>query len=390
MRTMLTRLLAVILLLSALPRDAEAMLFQQDTTRAAKGDEPKKAEAPSDPAADSAKAELRRLDRMRAASNRALFASREPFKFTLIANYGAISRDRDTLSTKRFAGTIVVADSSGAERQIPVQIRTRGHFRLRPGSCRFAPIRVDFPDSGLKNTPFAGQKSLKVGSHCQNDGRYLNYMRREYLANRLYNVLTEVSLRARMTEVTYVDSASGKTVIERPAILFENEDEVAQRIGAKIQEWRGAVFADVHTETLLLMSIFEYAIGNTDWSIFALHNVRLAAMPDGRILPMAYDFDFSGLVNAHYAAPDPRMGIRSVRDRLYRGPCLTLPEVLTVAEYINGKRDQMLAAIAEVPGFSDDEQKQARSYLDPFFRLMGNRDAVKQTFVEGCERRPGV
>lgn len=391
MSAMTIRILVAAALLTTAPAGANALPFQQDTARAAKTDDAKKAaDATRDAAPDSAREAERRANRMRAAENRALFAAKEPFKFSLIANYGAISRDRDTLSTKRFAGTIVVADSSGAERQIPVRIRTRGHFRLRPSVCRFAPIRVDFPDSGLKNTPFAGQESLKIGSHCQNDGRYLNYMRREYLANRLYNVLTDVSLRVRMVEATYVDSASGKVVTERPAILFENEDEAAQRLGGKIQEWRGAVFADLHPETLLMMSIFEYAIGNTDWSIFALHNVRVIAMPDGRILPIAYDFDFSGLVNAHYAAPDPRMGIRSVRDRLYRGPCFTLPEVLAVTDYIHGKRNELLAAIAEVPGFSDDEQKQARSFLEPFFRLVGNRDAVKQTFVEGCDKRPGA
>jgi hypothetical protein len=378
------RLITVVGLLGiGTPNPAYAL--QQDSTRAAKNQE-----APRDAAPDSAKEAERRLNRMRAAENRALFASREPVKFTLIANYGAISRDRDTLSTKRFAGTIVVADSSGAERRIPVQLRTRGHFRLRSSVCRFAPMRIDFPDSGLKNTPFAGQESLKLGSHCQNDGRWVNYLRREYLANRLYNVLTDVSLRVRMAEATYVDSASGKIVAERPAILFENEDEAARRIGGKIQEWRGAVFADLHTETLLLMSIFEYAIGNTDWSIFALHNVRLAALPDARILPIAYDFDFSGLVNTHYAVPDPRMGIRSVRDRLYRGPCVGLPEVLAVTDFINGKRDQMLAAVTEVPGMTDDEQKQARTFLDPFFRIVGNRSAVKQTFVDGCDNRPGV
>lgn len=390
MRTMPARLLVVVLLLSASPEGAQALLLEQDTTRTAKNEETKKADAPRDAAADSARDAQRRVDRMRSAENRALFRSSEPFKFTLIANYGAISRDRDSLSTKRFAGTVVVTDSLGEERRIPVQLRTRGHYRLRSSSCRFVPLRIDFPDSGLKHTPFAGQESLKLGSHCQNDGRYLNYMRREYLANKLYNVLTDVSLRVRMADVTYVDSASGNTVIERPAILFENEDEVAHRIGGKIQEWRGAVFGDVNTETLLLMSIFQYAIGNTDWSIFALHNMRLAAMPDSRIMTIAYDFDFSGLVNAHYAAPDPRMGIRSVRDRLYRGPCLTLAEVQSMADYINTKRAAMLAAVAEVPGLSEDEQDRARTFLDPFFRLIGNRDAVKQTFVEGCERRPGV
>ncbi len=381
-------LLSVVVLSVAVPDLSHALVAeQQDTARVVKVSESDK---PAD-AADSAAKELkRREDRMRAANNRALFASEEPVRFKLIANYGAISRDRDTLSTRRFDGTIIVADSSGAERQIPVRLRTRGHFRLLSRNCRFAPMRIDFPDSGLKGTPFAGQKGLKLGSHCQGDGRYDNYTRREYLANRLYNVLTDASLRVRMAQGLYVDSASGKTVDDRPALFFENEDEVARRLGGKIQEWRGAVFDDVQAEALLLMSIFEYAIGNTDWSIFALHNVRLAAMPNGTIIPIAYDFDFSGLVNAHYAAPDPRMGIKTVRDRLYRGPCRSLEEVQAVVAHINSKRDALLAEITRVPGFSNDEQAKARTYFEGFLNVMKNPGAVKRTFVDECDRKPGA
>ena len=392
MRTSTIQLFVVAALVIASPTATQALLpAPQDTARVARNAEPKKdADKVVDPAADSAREAKRREDRMRASTNRALFAADEPVKFTLVANYGAISRDRDTLSTKRFAGTIIVSDTSGAERRIPVQLRTRGHFRLLTRNCRFAPMRIDFPDSGLKGTPFAGQKSLKLGSHCQGDGRFDNYTRREYLANRLYNVLTDASLRVRMAQGLYVDSASGKTVDDRPALFFENEDEVARRLGGKIQEWRGAVFDDVHAETLLMMAMFEYAIGNTDWSIFALHNVRLAALPNSTIMPIAYDFDFSGLVNAHYAAPDPRMGIRTVRDRLYRGPCLSHEQVQAAAAHINGKREALLAEIAAVPGFSKDEQAQALRYLESFFNLMKNPGQVKRTFVDECDRKPGV
>lgn len=393
MRALTTHLSATVLLALASPAGAAAVVvpIQQDTLRMAKNAEPKKEpEKPKDPAADSARDAKRLEERMLASEKRALFAAEGPVGFKLIANYGAISRDRDTLSTRRFDGTVVVADLSGAERHIPVRLRTRGHFRLLARNCRFVPLRIDFPDSGLKGTPFAGQKSVKLGSHCQNDGRYDNYTRREYLTNRLYNVLTETSLRARMAQGVYVDSATGKTVADRPAIFFENEDEVARRIGGKIQEWRGAVFDDVHAEALLLMSIFQYAIGNTDWSIFALHNVRLAALPSGSIMPIAYDFDFSGLVNAHYATPDPRMGIRTVRDRLYRGPCRSLTEVQAAASHINGKRDALLAEIAAVPGFSKDEQAQATKYLESFFNLIQNPSALKRTFVDECHMKPGV
>lgn len=373
------------------PVAAATVTAQQDTVRAAQKSaaEPKQ-KNDSDPVADSIREARRREERMHAARNRPLFATSEPLKFTLIANYRALARDRDTLSTKRFAGTVIVNDASGAERRIPVRLRTRGHFRLMARNCGFVPLRIDFPDSGTAGTPFEGQRGLKLGSHCQNDWRYDRYTRREYLANRLYNVLTDVSLQVRMAQALYVDSASGKPVADRPALFFENEDELARRHGARIREWRGAVFDDLDMRTLLLMSMFEYGIGNTDWSIFALHNIRIAVLPNSTVLPFAYDFDFSGLVNAHYARPDPKMGIQTVRDRLYRGPCRPIEEVEEIATHIMSHKDSLYAEIAAVPGMDKDEQVQVREYFDQFLRTLSSPRELRQTFVTLCDPKRGV
>src|SRR6185295_2041102 len=85
--------------------------------------------------------------------------------------------------------------------------------------------------------------------------------------------------------------------------------------------------------------------GNTDFSIWALHNVRIIQDPKRHLFPVPYDFDLSGFVHAPYATPDPRIGIRSVLDRLYRGPCRSLDEFDAVAEAFRAKRTDMLALL---------------------------------------------
>ena len=42
---------------------------------------------------------------------------------------------------------------------------------------------------------------------------------------------------------------------------------------------------------------------------------------EGRVLPIPYDFDMSGIVDAPHSAPNARFGLRNVRHRLYRGRC---------------------------------------------------------------------
>jgi hypothetical protein len=39
-------------------------------------------------------------------------------------------------------------------------------------------------------------------------------------------------------------------------------------------------------------------------------------------VPVAYDFDFSGVINTHCATPDPKLSIQRVRDRLFRSYCI--------------------------------------------------------------------
>ncbi len=352
---------------------------------------PDPAQAQERSAAEEARADsVKRAERAAKANKLALFATDELLEFTLVANFDAISRDRDSLSTKRFTGVLTVKDTAGDDRHIPVQLRTRGHFRLASRNCRFVPLRIDFPDSMRKGTPFAGQEDIKLGTHCQSNDRYETYTRREYLAYRIFNELTEKSLRARLARGTYVDSASGKTVDTRTALFIENEDDVAKRMGAKIREIRRALFADVDRNTLVTVLIFEYLIGNTDWSLSALHNMRLAQTADFTYYPLAYDFDFSGLVDAQYASVSPLIGTKNVKERVYRGPCLKPEELVPMAQKFSSAKGAILAQVNAVPGFAERDIKQATEYLEQFFKITEDPRRFKRVFIDDCEDRPGA
>ena len=194
--------------------------------------------------------------------------------------------------------------------------------------------------------------------------------------------------RARRGLWGWLSAVDHKTIATRYAIFVEHENEVARRVGGRVVELARIVFTDLEAKTLTRMMLFEYMIGNTDFSIWALHNVRIVQDRARRLYPVPYDFDLSGLVHAPYATPDPRIGIRSVLDRLYRGPCRSLDDMDAVADTFRSKRGDMLALLESMRDLNPLARGEAKEYLESFFRSIDKPNAIKKQFVDGCKPVP--
>jgi hypothetical protein len=323
--------------------------------------------------------EARRLG----AERRALFAGIDAFPITLTADFKKINKDRRVEGKIPYAATLTVAGEDGREHTIPVTLKTRGHFRLRATSCGFVPLRVEFSGDAVKGTVFEGQKALKLITHCQGEKEYEQYTMREYLTYRAFNLLTPRSFRARLARNTYVQTGSEKPLITRLGMFLEDDDDVARRMDGRIMDIPRAFFKDVDRETLTLAMVFQYMIGNTDFSIFALHNFRLVRTQSRTVYPVPYDFDMSGLVNASYAIPDRTFGIKSVRDRLYRGPCRPLDELEPVLARFRSQKAAIYALYDSMPELERAHRSDARDYLDEFYRVLDRQGSVRGTFVQG-------
>jgi hypothetical protein len=313
-----------------------------------------------------------------------LFRSAEPIVFTLAADFKSLNKDRNPESKKLFPGELKVPGEGGKEVTIPVQLSARGHLRRNPRTCDFVPIRIEFPKDGRAGTVFARQEALKLVVQCVKGGNYEQYILKEYLNYRLFNVITPRSFRARLARVNYVEKATGQSTGTRQAMFIEDDGDVAKRMEGRIAALPRLKFNDVHSDSLMPAMIFNYMIGNTDFSIYANHNVKLVLRPDKSIHPVPYDFDISGMVHPPYAAPDPNLGITSVRDRLYRGPCRPHEQVDPYIANFVAKKDQLFAIPATIPGLDKDSQKGVKDYLDDFYSSIKTTKDVKRLFV-GCK-----
>lgn len=303
------------------------------------------------------------------AEARRLFRDDTPLMITLGADFREIFSRRDTVDVKRHAATLTFPGDSGPV-SVPVELSTRGHFRLKTSTCGFPPLKVYFPKEQLKGTLFGGNGSLKLVTHCDKQPRNEQNLLVEYGIYRALNRLTEWSHRARLVHVRYADARDSTRSLTRWGFFLEDDKDMAARNGGQLFEQFGT-YSEMDSAQMDLVGTFEYLIGNTDWSVIMRHNIRLVQVPGrGVLYPVPYDFDFSGLVDASYARPDPRMPIRSVRQRLYRGMCRSADEISPTLARLMAARDSISLVFASLPDFDPKRLKDVQKYLDEGFKTL--------------------
>jgi hypothetical protein len=309
----------------------------------------------------------------------------QPLPITLTANFAQLRRDQQEDPPWR-AATVGVTDASGASVQVNARVRTRGLWRRR--NCEMPPLRIDFVRDSVAATPLAGVNRPKLVQFCQDASRPEQYVLSELQLYRAYALLTPLSHKVRLLRVTYVDSASRRVRTTRHAFFLEEPQALARRLRARELAITGAASDDLDERTRVIMGVFQYMIGNTDWSTSALHNVELFGV-DAVVHPVPYDFDYSGAVNAHYAVPPPQLPLRNVRQRLYRGACGSGSAFTEVFDLFRARREAIYALYADEVGRLMDPAVVRRTlrYFDEFYATLDDPRASKREILDRCAAR---
>lgn len=316
-----------------------------------------------------------------------LFQSHHVLELTLETDLRTLRRDRREDASEYIDAVMRVAKEDGNEEVVPLRVRTRGHFRLDPNSCWFPPVRLNFPSDSVAGTTFEGQDKLKLVTHCRRRGEYEQNVLEEYLAYRIYNLLSDISFRVRPARVTYVDREGGDDTETWWAFLIEDEGAMAARVAGEIVDLPQLRPAIMDSEFAVVQAVFQFMIGNTDWSQIHLHNLKILRT-DARYVSVPYDFDFSGLVDADYARPDPALRSGTVRFRLYRGYCRPTVAYAGVYERFQAIRDDVYDLIRGQPGLSESSVRRAVEYLDDFYEILDDPAKAKDKILDECRDPP--
>lgn len=257
-----------------------------------------------------------------------------------------------------------------------LETKPRGVFRK--ANCSFPPLKIRFPDDVLEASGFQDYPTLKLVTHCEPEPGFDQYILKEYLAFKLYNLLTENSFKTQLVKIAYHDTQSKEERFQRFGFLIEHPRELADRMGGRILGETYGVPKNIHFPAYKTFTVFQYMIGNTDWGLSNRHNVKLVQTKDGDLslpVPVPYDFDFCGLVNAPYAVPHHNHPIENVRERYFqwRGGETDFSDVFGL---FASKQDSMMMIVNDFPYLTDSVKVEVAEYLNSFFELLETPEEI--------------
>ena len=319
-----------------------------------------------------------------------LFASHSPLLVTIEAPLTTLMEERP--NKEYLNGTLRFSAADGTRHTLDLKLRTRGKFRRKKEHCDFAPIRLNFRKKQVVDTVFSGQDKLKLVTHCKNQNAlYEQLVLREFLAYRFLNVMTHKSFRVRLLQINYIDTEGAKPM-KKVGFLIEDDDDVAKRNGLYSIKTGQISYDDMDAKAQTFVNVFQYLIRNTEFSLvspepgqFCCHNIDLMSATKGiPFTPIPYDFDFSGMVNAPYAAPNPRLKIEEVRQRLFRGLCANnelLPD--TLQRFIDNK-DAMFGVVDNLELLSPKSRRDVTRDLNLFYVRISQPKSIDDSFIKRC------
>ena len=264
---------------------------------------------------------------------------------------------------------------------LQVSLRARGNFRR--SKCYFPPIKMKIKKSKAKGSLFEGNKNLKLVVPCMLEKEKNDNIIQEFIAYKFYEKISPYYFKTRLVDIEFTEIKKKKTEVHKLiGFLIEDDKRVADRFEGKSFE-RYIHPKAMDDMTSVQNSIFQFMIGNTDFSVAYQHNGKLLYI-DKKIYPLPYDFDLCGLVDASYAIVNNTLGINSVRDRKYRG--FKRDESL-----LEKVRDQILSKKNEFYQIVDNQKSKfeitaefesTNEFLTSFFDIMEDDKSFKKEVIQ--------
>jgi hypothetical protein len=295
-----------------------------------------------------------------------LFGGEEPLDITLEFDIKSYQRGKMKGEYQPVQLTYHVNDTLDINKE--VRVKARGEFRR--AHCILPPFWLNIKKAKVGNKYLEDVNKIKIVTHCNNSKQYEQYVIKEYLAYKIYNEISPYSFRTRLIRMKYIDTGRKNKETSSWAFMIEPEEMMTERLG--VVSIKSDAVSQRYTDTLMMdvVALYMYMIGNADFSVAGRHNLKLVRWMDPMkplAVPVPYDFDYAGLVNADYAVPGENLGLTSVTQRYYLGPCRSDQQFLTAIHQIQEKKKRILGVVESSPYLEEYARKEMTKYLGEYF-----------------------
>ncbi|MCF8243942.1 MAG: hypothetical protein K9J37_01280 [Saprospiraceae bacterium] len=311
-----------------------------------------------------------------------LFKTDKITELTITADYDSIMAN---IRNKEYVfGEFEIIHSRKKSTIVPLRLRVRGKSRRM--MCDFPPLKLKFDKDALDSLRIEKFNDFKLVTHCLEGQKAEVNIMREYLTYQLFNIITPYSFKASLAKITYKNTGKSFKKSTHLGVIIEDAESMAHRNHGENLEKQVINLDSLHLEQEKLTSVFQYMIGNTDWSYMMARNVELVETEDGKIVPVPYDFDYAGLVAAPYARANEFLGQRTVLDRVFLGNATTYKELQGIFSYFLEKKEAIFQAIDEFDELDIAVRKEMMAYLEGFFKMIKDKDRVENEMLAGVKK----
>jgi len=273
--------------------------------------------------------------------------------------------------------------------ELSVKVRTRGNFRRNPKNCNMPPLKFKISKKDrTSDNLFKGQYILKLVVPCKkNVEKFQEYIILEYLVYKAYELFDDIHYKTRLVDLELIDSLKPDKPLKMKGFFIEETKQLAKRKEGKFMKFKRFHQENVERKQMTKFAVFQYLIGNTDWSVNVGHNVKLF-FKKGKNKPTAvpYDFDWSGIINTNYAVPFKNLNITSVRERTYRGYKRSMEEYEPIIKLFNEKKEEVYNLYKNCEWLSDKTKSSTIKYIDEFYKIINDPKKVEREFIKNCRK----
>ena len=314
-----------------------------------------------------------------------IFGPEEPLELTVATDFKALTKNKYEDKYQPAQVIYRLWDSINISREI--RIKPRGVLRLKV--CAQAPLWVNVKKTEEVFQLLDDLGKLKLVVPCRGTNTYQQYVYSEYLIYKLYNVITDYSFKVRMIRVKYSDTREKLKPGHSYTFIIESHKSLAKRQASMRIENENLNMKLIDPETAAILYLFQFMVGNTDWSIHGLHNIKLIKTLDPTVpypIAIPYDFDYAGLVNTNYAVPGPHVDIDQVSERVYMGHCLPEETMVNAIHHFLEKKEEFIKTIEENDYLSESQKRKSLLYLEKFFSILSSPKRYKFAILDKCKK----